>query len=188
MNFLARVLLRLFQFFRVEIYKHASNVKINCIINQPLLVTSFGQVNIGNGCTFGVKESPRFYSDYGYIEARGAESVVRVGEKCCFNNSVKIIAFDATINIGDYCLVGNNVEMLSSDFHGLNPLHRRSRKSVVSKDISIGDNVFIGNNVTVLKGVTIGENSIIASNSVVTKSYGKNSVIGGNPARLIRTI
>jgi len=45
--------------------------------------------------------------------------------------------------------------------------------------------VFIGNNVTVLKGVTIGENSIVATGAIVTKSFPKDVIIGGCPAKII---
>lgn len=51
--------------------------------------------------------------------------------------------------------------------------------------IRIGDNVFIGANATVLPGVSIGNNSVIGANSVVTKSVPENTVVAGNPARVV---
>ena len=54
--------------------------------------------------------------------------------------------------------------------------------------IKIEDNVFIGANSTILPNVTIGKNSIIGANSVITKDVAPNSVVAGNPARLISTI
>lgn len=50
------------------------------------------------------------------------------------------------------------------------------------------DNVFIGANCTILPNVTIGKNSIVGSGSVVTKDIPKNSVVAGNPAKVICTI
>jgi len=51
--------------------------------------------------------------------------------------------------------------------------------------IKIKDNVYIGNNALIMAGVTIGSNVIVAAGAVVTKSVPDNSVVGGNPARVI---
>jgi len=54
--------------------------------------------------------------------------------------------------------------------------------------ITVEDNVWIGGNATILPGVTIGKNSIIAAGAVVTKDVAANTIVGGNPAQLIRAI
>lgn len=51
--------------------------------------------------------------------------------------------------------------------------------------IHIGDNVFIGANATILPGVCIGNNSVVGANSVVTKSVPENTVVAGNPAKIV---
>ena len=53
-------------------------------------------------------------------------------------------------------------------------------------DTVIGNDVWIGHKAVIMPGVTIGDGSIVAAWSVVTKSFPPYSVIGGNPARLIR--
>ncbi len=59
--------------------------------------------------------------------------------------------------------------------------------TVVSKgDTVIGNDVWIGNNVTIMQGITIGDGAIIGTNSLVTKNVEPYTIVGGNPAKLIR--
>ena len=51
----------------------------------------------------------------------------------------------------------------------------------------IGDNVNIGANTVVIGAITIGNNSVIGAGSVVIKNVPENSVVAGNPAKLINT-
>jgi acetyltransferase-like isoleucine patch superfamily enzyme len=61
-------------------------------------------------------------------------------------------------------------------------------QGVSRKGIHIGENCWIGSKVTILDGAIIGNKSVIAAGSVVTKSFPKNSVIGGIPAKLLKSI
>ena len=51
--------------------------------------------------------------------------------------------------------------------------------------VKIGDNVFIGMSSTILKGVTIGDNVVIGANSLINKDVPSNSVVVGNPQRVV---
>lgn len=59
---------------------------------------------------------------------------------------------------------------------------------VVTKEIKICSKVWIGHDVTILKGVTVGERAVVGACSVVTKDVPPFTVVGGNPARVIKTI
>lgn len=105
---------------------------------------------------------------------------------------------DCHIGAINRVIIGNNVLLASKVYisdhsHGEITksalLLRPARRKLFSKGaVIIEDNVWLGEGVVVLPGVTIGENSIIGANAVVTKSIPKNSVVGGNPARIIREI
>lgn len=55
-------------------------------------------------------------------------------------------------------------------------------------DIIIGDNVFIGMNSLIVKPVTIGDNAVIGAGSVVTRDIPKNTIVAGNPAKIINHV
>jgi len=96
-----------------------------------------------------------------------------------------------SVEIGNECLLGANVILADTDFHAISPNSRRFSNNVLdigAAPIIIGNNVFIGANSIILKGVRIGKNSTIGAGSVVTKDVPENSIVAGNPARLLRQI
>jgi acetyltransferase-like isoleucine patch superfamily enzyme len=104
-----------------------------------------------------------------------------------------ILSSRSHISLGQRCNLGVNARVYDHDFHSLNHSHRTDRRTdqshTKSAAIEIGDDVLVGANVIILKGVTIGSRSIVAAGSVVTKGdYPADSLIGGNPAKVIRQL
>src|SRR5438552_18626377 len=56
----------------------------------------------------------------------------------------------------------------------------------VRENTYIGNNCFIGSRAIILPGVRVGDGSIVAAGAVVTKDVSPGSIVGGNPARVIR--
>ncbi len=85
-------------------------------------------------------------------------------------------------------IVTSNVTFVTHDiFHlGLNNMYQEPF-AYEQNCIEIMDNVFIGCNSTILGNVKIGPNALIAAGSVVTKDVLPNTVVAGNPARVIST-
>jgi acetyltransferase-like isoleucine patch superfamily enzyme len=90
-----------------------------------------------------------------------------------------------TISIGRDCAIAWGTTILDTDFHSI--IYEDGKQNSISKPIKIGDKVWIGCNCTILKGVTIGDNSVIAANSLVNKDVPPNSLVAGNPAKVIKT-
>lgn len=85
-------------------------------------------------------------------------------------------------------IVTSNVTFVNHDiFHlGLNNLDK-GRFPYEQNCIEVMDNVFIGCNSTILGNVKIGPNALIAAGSIVTKDVLPNTVVAGNPAKVIST-
>lgn len=88
------------------------------------------------------------------------------------------------ITIEDHVLIAPKVSLLSEG-HSLVP---EERQSLVPGHIHIKKNAWIGAGATLLSGVTIGENAIVAAGAVVSKDVPANTVVGGVPAKVIKTI
>ncbi|WP_299597447.1 sugar O-acetyltransferase [uncultured Microbulbifer sp.] len=121
-------------------------------------------------------ESP-FHCDYG--------ENIHVGENF-FANFGCVILDVAEVRFGDNCMLAPQVGIYTAT-HPLDPAERNSGREY-AKPITIGDNCWIGGMAVINPGVTLGDNVVVASGAVVTKSFGDNVVLGGNPARVIRTI
>lgn len=108
---------------------------------------------------------------------------VTIGERSFINRDGYVrsqVTIGSRVAIGAYC-------RLVTDGHELGGAAQRAGKLTVTP-IVIEDGVFIGANVTVIGGVTIGAGSIVGAGAVVTKDVPPNSVVGGVPAQVIRTL
>lgn len=119
------------------------------------------------------------------IIARG-EGRIEIGDRVGISGAT-IYARDH-ISIGDDSLIGANTKIFDNDFHSSDPQERLEGRTdrLVTKEVIIGKNVFVGCNCIILKGTHIGDNSVVGAGSVVHGDFPENSVIAGNPAKLIR--
>ncbi|MFC6332082.1 sugar O-acetyltransferase [Paenibacillus septentrionalis] len=120
---------------------------------------------------------PNIRFDYGYN--------TYVGENFYANFDCTILDV-CEVRFGDNCMLGPSVQIYTAT-HPLHPTERNSGKEY-AKPITIGNNVWIGGNATINPGVTIGDNAVIASGAVVTKDVLANTVVGGNPAKVLKHI
>src|ERR1700734_942924 len=109
---------------------------------------------------------------------------IRVGRNVFVNQNCTFYDLGG-LDIGDDVMIGPNVSILTAS-HPLEPSQRRA--VTIGKPIVIERNVWIAAGAIVIGGVTVGENSVVAAGSVVTKDVPPNTLVGGNPARVIRSI
>lgn len=140
-------------------------------------------VSVYAGCSFSVGEK-------GFVE---------IGDHTLLNGA--LLMAEEKIVIGHHCLISWNVGIADSDFHPVDPVERirdaeamnpwaadRTRPSIGTSPVHIGNNVWIGMNAIILKGVTIGDNSIIAAGAVVTHDVPENVVFAGNPGKIVKEL
>ncbi|TRZ44986.1 acyltransferase [Robertkochia solimangrovi] len=92
------------------------------------------------------------------------------------------------ITIGDNVAIGPNCTIYSHDHDYTNKKLPAWQGGVITKPVKIADGAWIGSNVTILPGVCIGERCVVAAGSVVTKDVIKETIVGGVPAKPIKTI
>jgi len=109
---------------------------------------------------------------------------IRVGRNVFINQNCTFYDLGG-LDIADDVMIGPNVSIITSG-HPLSPSQRRA--VTIGNPIVIEKNVWIAAGATVIGGVTVGENAVVAAGSVVTKDVPPNTLVGGNPARVIRSI
>ena len=165
-------------------------------------------MTIAPGYTFmldGIRKFPRLYWALRRLRmfVRNLQYRTKIPLTCNVSGGQRMIARDIVVGeysfigtnctiypkvrIGDYCLIAPDVKIVGADhkfdipgqpicYSGRNPL----------PETVIGSDVWIGTGAIILAGVTIGDGAIVAAGAVVTKDVSVATIVGGNPAKMIR--
>jgi acetyltransferase-like isoleucine patch superfamily enzyme len=106
---------------------------------------------------------------------------IRFGDRCFVNVGTTIIAVEEII-VGDDVAFANEVYVMDSDSHGVEGRPHRQAP------IRIGNGCWIGARAMILPGVTLGDRVLVAAGAVVTRDVPADSLVAGNPARVIRAL
>lgn len=132
-----------------------------------------GIIKVSTGC---IVEEGVYFSN--------GKSKVKLGAYTQINENV----FIQSAQIGNYVLIAPNVSIISQ-----NHIYEDISEPILNQGASenlpviICDNVWIGRNATILPGCIIGSGAIIGAGAVVTKNVPANAIVGGVPARIIRS-
>lgn len=164
----------------------------------PVIFNKKGaQLKIGNGVTIKSSFLSNLVGLYSrtIIVTRVPGSVIEIGDNVGISGAT--IYARKGIYIGNNTCVGGNCKILDNDFH---PIEAENRNKLLrdasggdsdlipSKEIYIGKNCFIGCNTIILKGTVLGDGCVVGAGAVVSGQFEPNSVIVGNPGRVIKRL
>lgn len=105
-----------------------------------------------------------------------------IGEATYFTSDMHIEVINK-LKIGSNCAISWGVTIIDDDHH---EMIRSGNENKTIPEVHIGNHVWIGCNATILKNSFIGNNCVVAAGSVVKGTFPDSSLIGGNPARIIK--
>lgn len=120
---------------------------------------------------------PPFYCAYGQN--------IYIGDYVFLNVLCTILDCNK-VQIGNHVMIGPGVQIYTAAHHLQAEI--RNQGCEIATTIVIEENVWIGGSAILLPGVKIGRNSVVGAGAVVTRDVPANTVVGGNPARVIREI
>jgi len=167
------------RFFNLQQIRWGRFVKLDDYVYLSAMGT--GGIELGNNTGIGAYSRLVVCTDF-----QNPAGFIRIG------NNVGIGEFAylggaGGLTIGNDCIVGQYFSCHPENHVYHNTQTPIRQQGVTRKGIVIGNNCWIGSKVSILDGVTLGEGCVVAAGSVITKSFGPNSVIGGVPARLIKS-
>jgi acetyltransferase-like isoleucine patch superfamily enzyme len=107
-----------------------------------------------------------------------------VGHACVFHVA-------ESVRVGRDCLLAGGTAVFDCDGHPVDAARRRAGEPTPPsgvKPVVIGDDVWVGTGALILKGVRVGDRSVVAAGSVVTKDVPPDTVVAGNPARVVKRL
>lgn len=151
------------------------SVSVDCEIKQvtEIKIKEYGELYVNGSATI-------LNGCYLFI---GEKAKMQIGDNTFINTNTRI-SCSKEVEIGKGCALAFNVTIMDSDFHQISyngiPVKEKSKK------IKIGENVWIGTGAIITKGVTIGDNSVISAGTVVNRDVPANTLVSGNPMRVVK--
>ena len=136
-----------------------------------------GNLKIGKSCVI---------DKYARISSKG--NAIEMGDYLSIGkNFFCINGKTSQVKIGCDCMISHDVSIMSASWHSILDIKKQRNASLEKeKHVLIGDHVWIGKNAVVMNNSNVGNGSIIGAGSVVKLSTEENTIIAGNPAKVIK--
>ena len=123
-----------------------------------------------------------------YCSIYGSENnLLEIGDETYIGMFSIVNGFAAKVVIGHHVSIAQNVNIMADSGPNASPVMQQYFP-IVSGSVTIGNHTWIGAGAILMPGIELGEFCVVAANSYVNKSFPAYSVIGGNPAKLIKRI
>lgn len=170
-------------FYVEPIFKsYCSRVGNNVYVEKIPYIAGVGKIELGSN----VKISGKI--GIGFNQKLFDERIFIVGNNTFIGHNCSF-AIAKEISIGAYCYISGGVVIRDNDGHPQDHVERRTNAPINCDNVepvTIGNDVWIGRSAMIMKGVTIGDRAIIGAASIVTKNVEADTVVAGNPARVIK--
>ncbi len=153
-----------------------------CMEQLPYIVNS-GVIVIGNNVRLSGKPSFAFSTKIFLSPS------VTIGDNTFIGHQTSFMVARG-VTIGKDCFIAGGTRFADNDGHPLDHADRKNHlppKKEDVKEIRVGNDVWIGAQAVILKGVTIGDRAIIGTHAIVTKDVPPDTIIAGNPAKIIKS-
>lgn len=175
-----------------------NRLKKRALLPASLVVSRFTQIRLEDGSSYGDVTLGENVMLHGKIISQNSGKV-SIGDYTNIRRGT-IIGAVSRVEIGCGVMISNDVVIVDNNNHPTDPDERILMvrggwgtnawmwKHSASAPVVIEDNVWIGQFARISKGVVVGRNSIIAAAAVVTKDVPPNSIVAGNPARVVKML
>lgn len=148
-----------------------------CLLQTIIRIT-------GNNCKVILKKNIYVTEVEIFVENNNCK--VEIGEGTFIGRHTHIACSEdnSQIIIGSYGMISSNCQIRSGDSHSITDLE--GNRINPASSVMILEHCWLGEGCKVTKGVTIGANSVVSTGAIVTKSFGKNVLLGGIPAKVLK--